>query len=163
MPDPKIITEALATLNEADLAKALIPHLAGTPVRGSAAGTPKLVVWTDAGDELALHLDATRALVRDGMLFIALVVDSDQTGPSTVTLPFAIGNAKSQLGLVATTESAPRGDDRIVGRWGAIIQRAVWRAVLDVAVERAKTDPNAALALSATNEALVIRARRVAT
>jgi hypothetical protein len=148
---PELLT-LVGTLSEGAIAKALQPHLAGTPIAPSSSKStslPPLIVWTDVGDELALHLDGTRVLVHNNMVFVSVDIETDQTGRRNVAVCLAVASAEGRLGLVAVTEAEPRGDPRIISRWGAAIEQAVWQGLLAVVMEHA---PKAA------SDSIVLRA-----
>jgi hypothetical protein len=104
-------------------------------VRAALAGADgdPAVVLVDGDSELVVHLQRTRLAVRVGLVLVGLTVECDQTGRVEVVVPFAVGVPDRPAGLVAVTETRPRGPDVIVRRWGDALTALAWRALLDVA------------------------------
>ena len=128
------------TLSPASLGAALQTRLAGTPADGTAPATshePTSVVWVDAGDELLVHLDSLQVRLVDRMAVVALDVETDQTGRTTMVLPLALGDPADPAGLVAVAEALPRGHADIGARWGAVLREAMWAAFLSLANDHA--------------------------
>lgn len=113
-------------LLNADVLQALVGVAVG------AAEEPR-VVWQAAGSEVLVHLDATRAVTREGLLLINLVVEAEQTGRAEVVVPFAVGSIERPAGMVVLTEPKPRGPAVLVDRWGEAIVAAAWQVLLDIA------------------------------
>jgi hypothetical protein len=128
-------------LPPAALSSALQTRLAGTPADGSSptkvAPLPA-VIWIDAGDELLVHLDSLQVRFVDRLAVVAIDAETDQTGRTTMVLPFALGDPADPAGLVAVTEEFPRGDARLASRWGEVLRSAMWSALLSLAVDHAK-------------------------
>jgi hypothetical protein len=136
-PPPPTIPD---TLPPASLGAALQTRLAGTPADGTApvaSHTPKSVVWVDAGDELLVHLDSLRVRLVDRIAVVALDVETDQTGRTTMVVPLAFGDPADPAGLVAVTEALPRGHADIAARWGAVLREAMWAAFISLANDHA--------------------------
>lgn len=139
---PAAATASVAVrLSEAELVAALRGRLAGTPLDASqgAAGVPAApdrVIWVENGHELLVHLDSLAVRLRPGLMLALLEVEADQTGRTTVVVPFALSEP-GQGGLVAVTEERPRGDPAVVAHWGSPLQEALWAALLGIATDAA--------------------------
>jgi hypothetical protein len=96
-------------------------------------GAPR-VVWTDAGDEVLVHLDALQASRRDGVLVVRVDLEADEIGRERVTLAFALGEDASNQ-LVATTSETVLGGP-LAARWGAILQDAIVDALASLRRDR---------------------------
>jgi len=94
---------------------------------------PPRVIWYDHDGEVLVHLDRTVVKLEDGLVLVALTLESDQTGAGQLTVPLSIGSAQLAAGLVAVTESRPRGPVALTDRWGEAAVAAAWRALLDAA------------------------------
>jgi hypothetical protein len=93
---------------------------------------PIQVVWQDSSGEVLLHIDQTKVVLFPGLVLIALTLESDETGAGELVVPFAVGTPTSAAGMVASTESQPRGPQLLVDRWGQSTIAAAWQALLDV-------------------------------
>lgn len=104
-------------------------------VRAAAAPPeqPASVVWREGDAEVIVHLGRTRVRVLDGLVLVALTLESDQTGPAEVVVPFAVGTEERPAGLVAASETKPRGPELLVDRWGEAIVATAWRALVEAA------------------------------
>lgn len=108
---------------------------------------PPQVIWYDHDSEVLVHLDRTEVRLEDGLILVALTLETDQDGVGQITVPLSIGSAQLAAGLVAVTESRPRGPAALVDRWGDAVIAAAWRAFLDAAHSlalRAGVDANGA-------------------
>lgn len=76
------------------------------------------VVWTQSDAELLVHLGETRVRFLDGLVLVGISVYCEQTKDVEVVVPFAVGSKDLPAGMVIATETAPRGPDVIVDRWG---------------------------------------------
>lgn len=94
---------------------------------------PAEVIWYDHDSEVLVFLDRTIVRLGDGMVLVALTLETDQTGAGQLTVPLSIGSAEMAAGLVAVTESLPRGPAVLADRWGDAVVAAAWRALLDTA------------------------------
>jgi hypothetical protein len=96
------------------------------------------VVWSDAGSEALIRFSHVRvAALPHGVLLIGLPIETDQTGPSELTIPLALGWHARMAGMNAVTERRPRGHEVLVARWGDAALAAVWGALQDVSFSRA--------------------------
>lgn len=118
----------------AAIARRLAPP-ASLPSKGF--GFPPDVVWTDAGDDILLHLSSLRVVLRSGLIVVSIDLECDQTGRESLVMPFSVAASRDQAGLLAVTEEWPRGNGLLVGRWGKLIQDAVWSALLAIVQEYA--------------------------
>ena len=74
----------------------------------------------------------------EGLVLVALTLECDQTGIAEVVVPFAVGTDEQPAGLVAASETKPRGPDVLVDRWGEAIVATAWRALIEAATSVAK-------------------------
>ena len=89
-------------------------------------GAPR-IVWTDAGDEVLVHLDGLDAQARDGMLVVRVELEADDVGRERLTLPFALGEDAGGR-LVATAPEVVTGGP-LAARWGLIAQDTIFDAL----------------------------------
>ena len=88
-------------------------------------------VWRDADAEALLHPDATRARVLPGLVLVGIVVEvGERAGPTTLTVPFAVGTERTPAGMVIGAERRARGDELVTGRWGKYAVAAAYRSLL---------------------------------
>jgi hypothetical protein len=85
-----------------------------------------------------VHLDLTRVRTQEGLVLVALTLECDQTGIAEVVVPFAVGTDEQPAGLVAVSETKPRGAEVLVDRWGEAIVATAWRALIEAATVVAK-------------------------
>ncbi len=91
------------------------------------------MIWQDGDGEVLVHLDQTMVEMFPGLILVALTLETDETGPGQLVVPFAVGSPGSPAGLLAVTEQQPRGPVQLVDRWGQAATAAAWLALLDVA------------------------------
>jgi len=92
------------------------------------------VVWRDGDAELLVHADRTRVFMHHGLVLIGLTVECRELAqPTTLTVPFAIGSAKTAAGTVIAGERKARGDVRLVDRWGPAAVAAAYKALIEAA------------------------------
>jgi len=123
-PSVRVTTEQLQPL--------LIASLGSLYVAADVSPPPQ-VIWYDHDSEVLVHLDRTVVELDDGLVLVALTLETDQTGVGQLTVPLSIGSAQLAAGLVAVTESRPRGPAALVDRWGDAAIAAAWRGLLDAA------------------------------
>jgi hypothetical protein len=149
-------------MGEAALATDLRRRLSGTPADGSrlppGGALPAKVVWTDAGDDVLVHLDSAQVRVLDRMLYVSVDLECDQTGRSPLICAFALGNAEDPSGLLAVTDELPRGHGLLASRWGQILQDAIWGALLGLVGDYSAERKLAPIGISASPAALGLHA-----
>lgn len=99
---------------------------------GASAEAPSFL-WADGDSELLVHAARTRVTFGDGLVLVSLTVECEQTGRAEVVVAFAVGSDARAAGMVAATETRPRGPAILVDRWGDAITAAAWKALLDSA------------------------------
>jgi hypothetical protein len=151
-PPPKIPDR----FDERTLASALNVRIAGTPSDGSLPPDqlPSKIVWTDYGDEVLIHLDSLQTKIVQGKLLASVDLETDQTGRTPLVVAFALGATNDPAGLVATTETYPRGNAMLASRWGQAVQAAIWSALLDLAQTHAVERSGAPRGIAALDGAL---------
>jgi hypothetical protein len=97
------------------------------------------VLWVDGDSELLVSIDRIEVEVGDGLISIRLPVRCDQTGPTSVTVLFAVGRADFPAGTYASTYRRPQGPELIVDAWGEALVAFAWQIVLTVFVQVAGT------------------------
>jgi hypothetical protein len=88
------------------------------------------IVWTDGDSEMVVHLSELDVALRRGSVTIRIIVETDQTGRTNLTLRFDVGSSIQDASLQATTPAVPAGDPLLAARWGQIAQKACWNALL---------------------------------
>lgn len=95
------------------------------------------VVWADAGNELLVRPSKVRVVFEPGFALVAIPVYTEQSGDVEIVVPFALGKPGEPAGLIAATESSPRGPAHIVDIWGDPLIAAAWDALLQVSIDAA--------------------------
>lgn len=88
------------------------------------------VVWIDGDSQLAVSLVNIEVLPEPGLLTLVIPVRCEETGPTRVTVTFAVGSAAQPAGLFASTHRRPRGPSVIVEAWGENLVAYAWQCVL---------------------------------
>jgi hypothetical protein len=146
----------------ADLAELLRPRLSGAPAgsattTSAAAAPPAAVVWVDGGDEVLVHLDSLTTQVVGDTALVAIDLETDQTGRTTLVVVFAM-ETTGGAGLVAATDELPRGNGLLAARWGAAVRDAAWSALLSLAGDHASQSGLAPNGLAIANGQLQLNA-----
>lgn len=101
-------------------------HAALKPARG------ELILLRDGDNELLVEVGKIDLRFADGLIVVAIPVRCDQVRRAIVEVPFAVGSSKRRAGLIAATESAPRGPLLVTEIWGEALTALAWQALLGV-------------------------------
>jgi hypothetical protein len=91
------------------------------------------VVWHSGTNELLVHTDRVGLTCNVGLLGVGVPVECDQSGPVTLTVPFAVGTDKDTRGLLMSTFDRVDGPDAVVGSWSEAVTAFAWESVLTLA------------------------------
>jgi hypothetical protein len=94
---------------------------------------PSEVVWYDHDGEVLVDLGRTLVRLLPGVVLVALMMETDQTGAGQVVVPLSVGTPQQPAGLLVATEGKPRGPVALVDRWGEAAVAATWSALLQAA------------------------------
>lgn len=94
--------------------------------------TKKAIIWRENGSEVRFWPDKTVVDIQEGLILIGIVLEAQETGEQTLTVPFATGTEKRFAGTVMTTDQKPRGNERLINIWGDAVIAAAYEAVLQV-------------------------------
>lgn len=129
----------------------------------SAAGAD-VVLWDDGENRLLVHAAAVRAALDDGVIVVRIPVQCDQVKKAEVLVAFAVGTDKRPAGLIAATETRPRGPAEVVDVWHESLVAFAWQTVLRLSTTlsaESGTDADGAglvpLSLTASRKSLAIR------
>jgi len=143
--------------------RTLVSKELSTLVRRALAGDQRRTVWTYRGNEAAVHLDQIRVATEDGLVFVGITLETDQTGVQELTTVFAVGSKERPAGLLAVTEERPRGDADLAATFAEAVVATSWRGLLLVVAAAAASagddssgDPLVPVALSASPDALIV-------
>lgn len=169
VPPAVPLAPAASQVNESELTTELRQRLAGSPLDtvtepdvGGLGAPPDRVIWVENGHELLVHLDSLVARVRPGLVLVSLDVEADQSGRTTVVVPFAVSESKGDEGnLIAVTEEYPRGDPAVVSHWGVTIQEGLWAALLGIVAGAADQRGHLPTAIAAAEGVLHLRSAPV--
>jgi hypothetical protein len=91
------------------------------------------VVWREGADALLVDVGAVTATTSTGWVVVRIPVACDQLPDrrGEVEVPFAVGSPDRPAGLLAATETTPRGPAVVVARWRDALVALAWRALLD--------------------------------
>jgi hypothetical protein len=124
---------------------------------------PDRVIWRGHPGELLVYLSRVVARTKAGLVLVDVPVHCDQTGDATVRMAFAVGDDERPAGMLAATESKPRGPAEIVDAWGDSLIAFGWQVVLKmteaVAAELGDDDegtPLVAVGLTASEKGLSV-------
>lgn len=129
---PGTPAQAPVTIDAAQLQSSMISALSA-PYTAAGASPPAAVVWFDHDGEVTVNLASTTVTLLDGLVLVALALQSDQTGAGQVIVPLSVGTEANPTGMLIGTENRPRGLLALVDRWGEAATAAAWSALLDVA------------------------------
>lgn len=100
---------------------------------GSSDRTQKSILWRDGDDELLLHVSRTRVAMAARLIVICIPVFTDQSGEAEVVVPFVTNTATDPVGLIAATETRPRGPAAVVDVFGESLVAVAWAALVNAA------------------------------
>jgi hypothetical protein len=89
------------------------------------------VVWSEAGDEVLVHLDSLKAQAVQGTLVMGVDLEADETPRERVIVRVALGKDRHGR-LVGITDECPDGKGLLAARWGRSVQDALWSAVVGI-------------------------------
>lgn len=92
----------------------------------------ELILLRDGDNELLVDVARIDLRFADGLVVVVMPVRCDQVRRASVQVPFALGSAKRRAGLIAATESAPRGPLVVTEIWGEALTALAWQALLGV-------------------------------
>ncbi len=104
---------------------------AGVDRPGADATAP--VVWREGDRELLVRPAGVTAKFASGVVVVAVPVFCDQVGEAQVFVTFVVGDPGRPAGLLAATESRPRGPAEVVDAWGDSLVAFAWHVLLEVA------------------------------
>lgn len=97
-------------------------------------GSTPDVVWTSGRSELLVHTDTISLTCTVGLVRVAVRVECDQTdGPTTITVPFAVGTQQAATGLVMQTYDRLDGPGAVTSVWADALTAFCWEALLETA------------------------------
>jgi hypothetical protein len=151
------------TVSAAALQTSIIAAL-GSRYAAPGGTAPQQVVWYDHDGEVLFTIGDTVVNLMNGLVLVALTLQTDQTGPGQVTVPLGVGTPSQPVGMTVATELRPRSPiPLLVDRWGDAATAAAWGALIDVAktmAEQAGADSNGAAyvpgAMSATSTGFTV-------
>ncbi len=135
----------------------------GSLVRRAVAGDRRRIIWTARGNEALVLLDTMRLALDHGLVFVALTLETTQTGPQELTTVLAVGAKDRPAGLLAVAEERPRGHGALAATFAEPVIATAWRGLLLVVAAVAASagrdadgDPLVPFALTATPDLLVV-------
>lgn len=155
----------IGQLNRADAEKMFRTALVRV-CGGDAHAVDGGVLWRDADDELFLHVSRAALATGERLIVVSIPLYTDQTGETAVVVPFVTNSRQSALGLIAATETKPRGPAAVIDLFGDALVAAAWAALVEAAAAWAGAAGEAAghgrlapAGLAATKAALIVSAQ----
>jgi hypothetical protein len=96
------------------------------------AGGGDTLLWVEGDSQLLVRVSAVEVEVGSGLIMVRIPVACEEAGAAMVQVAFAVGSDSAPAGLVATTETRPRGPAVVVDVWGDALTAFAWEAVLRV-------------------------------
>jgi hypothetical protein len=90
-------------------------------------------VWQNLDSEVAVHVQESRAALREGLVIAGLRMRCEEIEESELVVPLAAGTEQEPSGMVLVSEAVARGPDLLVDVWGESAVAACWAAVVEVA------------------------------
>ena len=113
-------------------AQKLMPEVARLVADLPRGSTPE-VVWSDGGSELMVNTDSIRIACTSGLIRVSVVVECDQLdGPTTITVPLAVGTKDKTTGLVMSTYDVLEGPKPVVDYWFDPLVAFSWECLLEL-------------------------------
>lgn len=95
-------------------------------------GKGKSVLWVDGDNELLVETSKVDTRFTDGLAVVTIPVRCDQVERATVLVPFAMGSSKREAGMLAATETSPRGPEEVTCLWGEALTALAWNSLLQL-------------------------------
>lgn len=167
-PAPRVVPGQLRPIP--DLERGRAERLFQSALVRVCGGDPRVaargILWRDAGNEIVLHPARATLATGERLIVVAIPVYTDQTGDALVAIPFVTNAGDSALGLIAATETTPRGPAAVVDVFGDTLVAVAWAALVETAAAWAGAAGDAAghgrlapAGLSATKAALLVTAQ----
>jgi hypothetical protein len=112
-------------LTPTSLARSLSDALTG-PAHTRAAE----VIWEDRGSQILLHVGKLQVQLVDGVLVVAVDVETAESGRTTLIVRYVFGSATGEAGLVASSDAMVHGDPLVAARWGSLVRDVIWAAIV---------------------------------
>jgi hypothetical protein len=90
------------------------------------------IIWREGDRELLIHAAKVSAAFAPGVVAVSIPVRCDQSDEALVHVSFAVGHPRRPAGLIAATESRPRGPAVVVDAWGDNLVAFAWHALLEL-------------------------------
>jgi hypothetical protein len=91
------------------------------------------VAWVAGDCELLVQTAELSARLGHGLVIVSMPVHCEETGAVRVDVPFVVGDERQPAGMLAATETRPRGPAPIVDLWGDALIAFAWRSLVAVA------------------------------
>lgn len=91
------------------------------------------ILWRDADDEMVLRAGQATFATGEQLIVVSIPVYTDQSGEAEIVIPFVTNPADSEIGLIAASETKPRGPAAIVDLFGDALVAVAWAALIEVA------------------------------
>jgi hypothetical protein len=112
-------------LTPTSLARSLSDALTG-PTHKRAAE----VIWEDRGSQILLYVGKLQVRLADGVLVVAVDVETTESGRTTLIVRYVFGSATGAAGLVASSDAVVHGDPLVAARWGSLLRDVIWAAIV---------------------------------
>jgi hypothetical protein len=97
------------------------------------AGAP-VVVWSDRGSQLVLHVGKLQLRALENTLVVAVDTQSAEFGVVPLIVRFVFGGRDDPASLVAATDDGALGHPAIAARWGTLFRDVIWAALVRLLV-----------------------------
>jgi hypothetical protein len=99
--------------------------------RGTSSSIEQDVLWVDGDDEVLLYVG--RSCVRTGerMIVVEIPLYYDQIGDTQVVISFITNTSDDLIGLIAATETKPRGEAAVIDLFGDALVACAWAALVE--------------------------------
>lgn len=91
------------------------------------------VLWVLGDSHLLVHTGDVALALEPGLATVTLPVACDQTGETTVDVPFAVGTTKELRGLFASAFTTPLGPATVTALWSDALTAFAWESLITTA------------------------------